>query len=371
MTSYKWGEYLGYMDLEFSPQGKIVGFTGGPIHLTNATAQDPGLQVQIKEWRGPFEVFAAEVIGSAVVDLPNDGCKNVECILGDVMADAMKWYRPNVDFAYLNGGGVRATIPVGDVTRGEVVTAFPFGNAVVELQVKGSDLWKIFEGIYSVRSQFNGNSVVPTGQFSKELRLAYNPSNTNGSRLISLEIGGKPVDFEKVYTVAATDYVAGGGDNQFPKFSPDQFAVLDALDEVLTRYVNVTSPINVALDGRASITNQTSPATTSTASSTATTAQSSTSPSTTLTASNESTTTTVETSKSSSATTSTSSPTPTACAASSCPLDLFQEKGTISNQKPGVFFQCAYPKGACSWNVSTGTLRNPGQKNCAQVATCV
>jgi 5'-nucleotidase len=69
VTSFRWGEYLGYIDVAFDPAGKIVAYTGGPIHLTNQTEQDAGLQKQIKEWRGPFEAFAAQVVGKSDVTL--------------------------------------------------------------------------------------------------------------------------------------------------------------------------------------------------------------------------------------------------------------------------------------------------------------
>jgi 2',3'-cyclic-nucleotide 2'-phosphodiesterase (5'-nucleotidase family) len=126
-----WGEYVGYIDVAYNSDGKIVSYTGGPIHLTNTTEQDKGLQVQIKTWRGPFEVFAAQVIGSSTTVLDQTACKKGECVLGDVMADAIMDYRnATAAAAIINGGGVRATIDEGDITRGEVVTAFPFGNAV-------------------------------------------------------------------------------------------------------------------------------------------------------------------------------------------------------------------------------------------------
>lgn len=89
-----WGEYLGYIDVTYSPTGKILAYHGAPIHLTNATAQDPKLQAQIKEWRGPFEAFAAEEVGTSSVELEN-GCRARECLMGQVMADAMLGYRLN------------------------------------------------------------------------------------------------------------------------------------------------------------------------------------------------------------------------------------------------------------------------------------
>jgi 5'-nucleotidase len=60
------------------------------------------------------------------------------------MTDAMIAYRLNIsstaDFALINSGGIRATIDEGPITRGEVLTSFPFGNANVELPISGNEL---------------------------------------------------------------------------------------------------------------------------------------------------------------------------------------------------------------------------------------
>lgn len=54
-------------------------YHGGPIHITNQTEQNATLQAQIDEWRGPFEEFAAEVIGTTNVELDQTTCQQQEC----------------------------------------------------------------------------------------------------------------------------------------------------------------------------------------------------------------------------------------------------------------------------------------------------
>lgn len=121
--------------------------------MDNKTAQNATLQAQIKAWRAPFEEFAAEEVGLSNVELDQTTCQEQECLLGDFMSDAMLSYRLNTsdtaDFALINAGGIRATIDVGPITRGEVLTSFPFGNSVVEVQLSGEDLWSVLEGLCS------------------------------------------------------------------------------------------------------------------------------------------------------------------------------------------------------------------------------
>ena len=77
------------------------------------------------------------------------------------------------DFALINGGGVRATIDEGKITRGEVLTSFPFGNAIVEVTYDGETLWKILEGLVSMVNQFTGEEVGSLLQLSKNIKVEY------------------------------------------------------------------------------------------------------------------------------------------------------------------------------------------------------
>lgn len=252
VTAYRWGEYVGEINVTYDTEGKILAYRGAPIHITNTTAQDPGLQAQIKEWRKPFEEFAAQVLGVSNVILDQTTCQQKECLLGDFMADAMYDYRKNasqdVSFAIINAGGIRATIDEGNITRGEVLTSFPFGNAIVELTISGADLRDVLEGIVSKVSQANGRPVTSFLQVSSTLRIQYNPGNVAGSRLVAVTIEDAPLDDAKQYKFVTLDFLAGGGDNFFT--ATKDFVTLDTQDEVLVRYIEKTSPVGIALDGR-------------------------------------------------------------------------------------------------------------------------
>ncbi|KAK1750413.1 Metallo-dependent phosphatase-like protein [Echria macrotheca] len=258
VTAWRWGEYLGYIDVTYDADGKILEYHGAPINLSNKTAQDPELQAQITEWRKPFEEYAARVVGYSNVVLEQSNCVTEECVLGDFMADAMLQYRLNntspsssarPDFALLNGGGVRATIDIGPITRGEVLTAFPFGNAVVDVVMSGDSLWKSLEGIVSGTSQVNGRPVPSFLQVSSGIVVRYNPAASAGSKLVSVDIGGKPLDRAAEYRIVTVDFVATGGDNYFDPPFRDIIA-LDTLDEVLIRHIGAMSPVEATLGGR-------------------------------------------------------------------------------------------------------------------------
>lgn len=87
VTAYRWGEYLGYIDVTYDAEGRVLAYHGAPIHLTNATEQDADLQAQIEAWRGPFEEFASEQVGETNIVLDQTTCQKQECALGDLVCE--------------------------------------------------------------------------------------------------------------------------------------------------------------------------------------------------------------------------------------------------------------------------------------------
>ncbi|KAJ7061528.1 Metallo-dependent phosphatase-like protein [Mycena amicta] len=249
LQAYRYGEYFGYINVEFEASGQIAGWSGGPIHLTNTSAQDADLQSQIKAWRAPFDAFGNEVVGDTSILLNHNGCKTGECNFGDLICDVMIDYRKNESApagCMLNGGGIRVDIPVGNITRGDIINAFPFGNAVADVQLSGQAVWDIFAGAVKGTSVTNGAAVVSWPQISG-FKVTYDPTSKT---LLSLDIGGalSPIDLAATYTIVTSDYAAGGGDNIIP--AQTGFAVLDTLDEVLTAYILRVGSVDEDVQGR-------------------------------------------------------------------------------------------------------------------------
>lgn len=164
----------------------------------------------------------------------------------------MLQYRLNnsspASFAFTNAGGIRATIDEGPITRGEVLTAFPFGNAVVEISYTGETLLKLIEGWVSRRNQITNKDTTSWFQVSKGIKIEYNPALPQGGRLVRVLIGGKPVVRSQTYTMVTIDFLATGGDSLLEPVS--DFVVLDTLDTVLVDYIGFKSPVNATVEGR-------------------------------------------------------------------------------------------------------------------------
>jgi 2',3'-cyclic-nucleotide 2'-phosphodiesterase (5'-nucleotidase family) len=132
-----------------------------------------------------------------------------EAAIGDLFADALRAHF-DAEAALINGGGFRGNreYPAGHMlTRRDLVTEMPFGNAVVLLEVSGTELRHAIE---------NGLSEVEdnAGRFPQVsgMTIAYDPTAPAGQRVTRLLVGEAPLDPGRRYTLATTDYLAGGGD---------------------------------------------------------------------------------------------------------------------------------------------------------------
>jgi hypothetical protein len=104
------------------------------------------------------------------------------------------------------------------------------------------------EGIVTGVSVTNGKPVTSFFQISKGIKVEYNPKAGNGTRLVSVTIGDKPLSNSTTYQVVTLDFIAGGGDNFFTPTT--DFITLDTQDEVLTSYIQSQSPVKIELDKR-------------------------------------------------------------------------------------------------------------------------
>jgi 5'-nucleotidase len=186
-----------------------------------------------------------QVFGTATAAFTRSQNAAGESTLGDLIADAQREQQAT-QMAFMNPGGIRADLPAGDVTYNNLFTVQPFGNTMVNLNVTGSLVKDILE------QQFAG----AFGQTSTKmlqisgLTYVWNPAAAVGSRIVSIKVGGVPIDPAATYTVTTNNFVAGGGDG-FTKFLSGTNQVGGPIDlDVLIAYVKAHTPLTPALDGR-------------------------------------------------------------------------------------------------------------------------
>lgn len=122
--------------------------------------------------------------------------------LGNLHVDVMR-RATGADVAFHNKTGIRADIPGGEVKVRHLYQVAPFGNTVVRMRLKGSDLRDLFAGmLVSTSRLLEVSGAVVT----------CDPAAPEGERLVDVRVAGKPLDPERVYLVATNNFLAGGGD---------------------------------------------------------------------------------------------------------------------------------------------------------------
>ena len=188
-------------------------------------------------------------IGSVAGIFPRGGTPAVERSgenpMGIYIADLLR-AKYKTDFALTNGGGIRDTFPAKtytpvdtklvrtgtgplDVTLGDALTVYPFGNQVATTVVTGENLWKALEN--GVGGNYPGDGRFP--QISG-FKFTFDPTKAIGSRIVSVtkNDGTAIAKDQTVYTLTTLDFIIYGGDGYLNVFSPAKAKVMGALLDV-------------------------------------------------------------------------------------------------------------------------------------------
>ena len=185
------------------------------------------------------------------------GNRTQETNNGDLIADAILWYAkkdgglPVADenvVAITNGGGIRAAIAAGDITKKDVNTVLPFGNTVAYVTVKGSVLLEALEAstyctpeavgafpqVAGINFTVDTNKVFDQGE-QYPGSTYYAPASIN--RVTIESINGKAFDPEATYVVVTNDFLAAGGDTYYAFSVSTSVDTGVPMDEALMSYI--------------------------------------------------------------------------------------------------------------------------------------
>ncbi len=183
------------------------------------------------------------------------GVRTQETNLGDFATDAILWAARQalgedaVDAAITNGGGIRASIQIGDVTMKDMKTVFPFGNTVATVTVTGAELLEILEAAtFSTPTAVGAFPQVSGITFTLDTTVKYengelypastyySPANP-GARVTNVTVNGEPLAAGKTYVIATNDFTAAGGDTYYVFKSKPVYNTYVAMEDALINYV--------------------------------------------------------------------------------------------------------------------------------------
>jgi 5'-nucleotidase/UDP-sugar diphosphatase len=236
-----YGQYLGGMKIVFDTETKkIIRYPERRIlRKVKAGPNDPfdaDVAGIIKKYDDQIRGEFSRVVGETRVDLRK---RPFESNIGNLVCDAMR-KAAGSEIAIQNNGGLRTTIPAGKITLEQVYTLLPFDNNLMTMDLTGAQIADILE--YNAKTE---GMLQVSG-----LKVVYDLSAPEGSRVKELNIGGKRADRSRVYRVTTNDFLAAGGD-RFGMFREGKNTVIgDDIREAVLDYLKKNSPVSPRIEGR-------------------------------------------------------------------------------------------------------------------------
>lgn len=241
----------GIVKIFYEPDSrKIVNTVGHVISSADAEAYESNWEVSktIEDIEARQKPVLNQVVGKTDVPLEGSAIKTYtkETNLGRVITSAYL-ETTGADIAFENCGGIRASIAAGDITKGSVIGVSPFGNYLVTKKITGADLKSILEkslemGANNLKAYQEGKHEWPANGGGSYLQIggmkvAYDPARSLDNRLVSVDIGGAPLDLDSTYTVVTNQFVASNA-SKYPELAVkpelNQYGVSE---EAVMRYI--------------------------------------------------------------------------------------------------------------------------------------
>jgi len=196
----------------------------------------------------PFKTVLDKEMNAVLIVSENEAVKGTpESELGNVVTDMVllkakqysKDINKNVDFCMLNNGGLRGSLPKGEINLGKVFELMPFENEIAIVTLTGAKTKQLFDFVAKV-----GGVPMSGVKFA-----------ITDSAAVDIFINDVPFDITKNYTVATSDYLAYGGDKYKFFKNPVEFIFLkhklrDSMVEYLTEEGKKGNTLKPKKDGR-------------------------------------------------------------------------------------------------------------------------
>ena len=197
-----WIAYTAILFLSCNQQYRITEMSGTIVEINSSFDAHPHREMEllVQPYKTELDREMNVVIGKSAQFM---AYKRPESLLTNLTSDVMKSYGDEhlpggADIGVMNVHGHRATLPAGDVTIGNLYEVYSFDNTITFLELKGSDLQKMFDAY----ARIGGAGI------SSNVKLII-----EGKKVKSVTINEQPIDKDKIYHIVTLDYLAEGNDN--------------------------------------------------------------------------------------------------------------------------------------------------------------
>jgi 5'-nucleotidase len=218
-SASSFGRVLTEIDMRLDPRSHdVVAMKAQNFVVRHDVAKDAAQTALITTASNAVAPLANRVIGSASAELKKDANLAGESPLGDIIADSQLEAtrdpsKGGAQIAFMNSGGIRASVQPsgGKVTYEQIFTTQPFGNSLVTMSLRGSDIHDLLEQQWS-GGNLNATKVL---QVSEGFTYTWDAAKPSGQRVDpqSIRLNGKTIDAAALYRITANIFLAQGGDN--------------------------------------------------------------------------------------------------------------------------------------------------------------
>lgn len=203
----------------------------------------------IKSFYQPYKSQLDSIMDDVVAISNKEIQKNQpEGLLNNFFADAIAQVATDkgitFDIAYFNYGGLRHSLPKGNISRANIFELMPFENTMATVVFKGEDIQHFFDFMAA-----EGGAAISKSSYK---------INKNTHKAVDILINGSPIDKSKDYIILTSDYMVNGGDSGKVFYRAVQkvtydYKLRDVLLEYLEKENRAGKKLNPVLDGRIAI----------------------------------------------------------------------------------------------------------------------
>lgn len=281
VQAYAYSKYLGQLFVQFNDEGEVVKAEGNPVLLDGSIEKDRKLDKEIAKWTVPIRQRFSTIQGYTRVPLLKSDFQRgqLESTFGNLITDAIvdqvieyakeiglsRWTRTAV--ALFADSSIRDSIYhekyAGGLTMEDLVTAFPFGDTMMEVALYGRNMRTMLEfSVHGYDAEKSGNELEHFLHVSG-LRVVYDFSKKPGNRVQSVEILCTECEIprfvaledNRVYHVVATKYLVRKGNKNY-MIGTDNVNTTEINTkeiDILVRYLKKNQIVYPKLDGRITV----------------------------------------------------------------------------------------------------------------------
>ena len=202
--------FLLYALTFFACKGKhweVSRIEGKQIPVADTIVEDSAINDYLEPFREGIKKDLDSTLAYSPITLSKkDGDYNTA--IGNMMADAVfeqaspvyeRRTGHKIDMVFLNHGGIRSLLPKGNISKRNAYEIMPFENSIIIAHMKGTAIRSLIEYLLQAK---RANPI-------SRLKVSMDAN----FKLVSATINGEPIDDDRIYFVATSDYLFNGGDN--------------------------------------------------------------------------------------------------------------------------------------------------------------